>query len=151
MFLTDVLEKPFSTKFERSGIPEFPLRLGTLWPETERKDRNRSVKVDYVVFAKDYKRAFFVELKTSMKSRNSDRDSYLKRAAGLEFKALLEGVRCLRVRWTACGPVRSGAACQRSIQPPQRIDQHPAFLERSAAKVRHEQWLRDRAPSTSGR
>ena len=98
MFLTDVLEKCMDTKFERLVIPEFPLRLGTLWPETERKDRNHSVKVDYVAFAKDYKRVFFIELKTSTKSRDSNQDSYLKRAAELKFKALLEGVRLIRER-----------------------------------------------------
>jgi hypothetical protein len=96
MFLTDVLEKRFGTKLERLVIPEFPLRHGTLGTQTGRTGPNRSVKVDYVAFAKDYKRVFFVELKTSMKSRNSKQDSYLKRAAGLEFKALFEGVRLLK-------------------------------------------------------
>ena len=99
MFLTRVLEKRIDTKdkkFECLVIPEFPLRLGTLWTETERIRQNLSVKVDYVAFAKDYERVFFVELKTSMKSRNPAQDRYLKRAAELELKTLLEGVCLLR-------------------------------------------------------
>ena len=97
MFLTDVLEEYVpNTRFERLVIPEFPIRKGTLGIHKGPKDLNRSVKVDYVAFAKEYKRVFFVELKTSMKSRNSNQDSYLKKAAGFEFKELVEGVHTLR-------------------------------------------------------
>ena len=93
MFLTTVLEKSLGTEFECLVIPEFPLRLGTLWPDMEKtNNRNRSVKVDYVAFSKDYGGVFFVELKTSMKSRDPDQDSNLKRAACMEFKDFLEGI-----------------------------------------------------------
>ena len=100
LFLLDVLEehcKP-KTKFDCLLIPEFPLRKGTLGINKGSNDLNRSVKVDYVAFAEEYKRVFFVELKTSMKSRKSDQDSNLKKAANLEFKAFLEGIRLLRKR-----------------------------------------------------
>ena len=98
IFLTDVLEKCFDTKFECLVIPEFPLRYGTLWPETGKTRQNRSVKVDYVAFARDYKQVFFVELKTNMKSRDPKQDRYLQRAAEFDFKELLEGVRLLSKR-----------------------------------------------------
>ena len=64
MFLTDALEKHIKTELERFVIPELPLRKGTLRTNKGSNDLNRSVKLDYVVFSKDYKRVFFVELKT---------------------------------------------------------------------------------------
>ena len=95
MFLTDVLEKHCDTEFEDLVIPEFPLRKGTLWPDKEHRQANRSVKVDYVTFTKGYKKVFFVELKTSMSSLNSGQNDYLEVAAKKEFKALVKGVDCL--------------------------------------------------------
>ena len=59
MFLTDALEKHIKTELERFVIPELPLRKGTLRTNKGSNDLNRSVKLDYVVFSKDYKRVFF--------------------------------------------------------------------------------------------
>jgi hypothetical protein len=44
-------------------IPEFPLRRGTLWSETT-EGASQSVKVDYLAFSLDRRRAYLVELKT---------------------------------------------------------------------------------------
>ena len=98
LFLAAVLESHCNTEFEPLVIPEFPLRRGTLWAETERKYQNYSVKVDYVAFTKGYEQVVFVELKTDMKSMRSKQDEYLHRASKLEFGEFLKGLCCLRTK-----------------------------------------------------
>ena len=91
LFLPDVLEARYGPC---EIIPEFPLRLGTLWPkgsrtllpDKKRKWQNLSVKVDYVAFTKDPQAVYFVELKTDLKSLKDDQNAYLKRAKGMEFR-----------------------------------------------------------------
>ena len=56
-------------------IPEFPLRLGTLYPAAGQ--RNQSCKADYLALAPDLSRAAFVELKTDALSRRTEQDKYL--------------------------------------------------------------------------
>ena len=92
LFLAAVLESHCNTEFEPLVIPEFPLRRGTLWAETERKYQNYSVKVDYVAFTKGYEQVVFVELKTDMESLRSKQDEYLHRASKLEFGEFLNGL-----------------------------------------------------------
>jgi len=69
-------------------IPEFPLRLGTLLDDGS----NQSVKVDYLVLAKDRSRAVLVELKTDMASRRDRQDELMRRACEVGMRQLLEGV-----------------------------------------------------------
>lgn len=63
-------------------IPELPIKVD---------GSSRSFKVDYVLFSKDRKTAFFIELKTDSASRRDEQDEYLRTAVagGLE-KVLLD-------------------------------------------------------------
>ena len=79
LFLPTVLEKSkrIGVKVKPQIIPQFPLKQ-----ESEDKDRdyNLSDKVDFFALSNDGNRAFFIELKTDMKSRRSDQDDYLANA-----------------------------------------------------------------------
>ena len=95
LFLPDVLERHYekhNIKLDRKIIPEFPLRLGTLWPNAEYKRPNQSVNVDYVAFSKCRQKVLFVELKTDLGSRNPEQDDNLKQAKDLEFRMFVDGL-----------------------------------------------------------
>ena len=96
--LPDVLAFHYREEFKRELIPEFPLRLGTLWTDIDPRRQNLSVKVDYVAFTQDIKKVFFVELKTDLGSRNDRQDTNLERAKDLEFRILIEGIHRIRSR-----------------------------------------------------
>ena len=100
LFLRDVLSAKFGTEMHGTVIPEFPLRIGSLYTtDEERKEldagRNQSFNVDYVAFAKDKSTAFLVELKTDMGSKRDEQDKYLCKARDVEFNLLVRGVRKL--------------------------------------------------------
>ena len=92
LFLPDVLQDRFKCEIKSTIIPEFPLRLGTLWPNKEYTRPNQSVNVDYVAFSKDVQMVFFVELKTDLDSRNPEQDDNLKQAKDLEFRMFVDGI-----------------------------------------------------------
>jgi hypothetical protein len=96
LFLPDVLEAHYDCRFNREIIPEFPLRHGTLGTDLGGIGPNQSVNVDYAAFTKGDQRVFFVELKTDVNSRRTKQDSYLEKAASLEFRKLVKGIRFLR-------------------------------------------------------
>ena len=89
VYLKLVLEHKFGTKLREDLIPEFPVRIGTIYPNI---DINKSLKIDYVAIAKDYSEAIFIELKTDSASRREDQDRYLRAAASLGFTELIEGL-----------------------------------------------------------
>ncbi len=88
MYLPKYLEEHYGVEL-MPLIPEFPLRLGALWPSI---DSSKSVKVDYVAVAKDRSTAYFVELKTDVGSRRDSQDKYLTRSKELGFHPLVQGV-----------------------------------------------------------
>ena len=94
MFLPDVLKARYGPC---QIIPEFPLRHGTLGTDKESTGKggigaNQSVKVDYAAFTKDPQAVYFVELKTDCSSVSLDQAKYLKKAKGLEFRKLADGI-----------------------------------------------------------
>ena len=99
VFLRDVLSETLNVEIHETVIPEFPLRIGSLYTDEERGElhpkpgRNQSYNVDYVAFAKDKSTAYLVELKTDMGSKRSKQDDYLCKARDIEFAGLVEGVR----------------------------------------------------------
>lgn len=100
LFLRDVLSETLNVEIHETVIPEFPLRIGSLYTtDEERKEldagRNQSFNVDYVAFAKDKSTAFLVELKTDMGSKRDEQDKYLGKARDVEFNLLVRGVRKL--------------------------------------------------------
>ena len=104
LFLRDVLSTHFCTEMHEILIPEFPLRIGTLYTKDELKLRsgtgrepgtNQSYNVDYVALAKDNNTAYLVELKTDMGSKRVEQDEYLRKARDKEFGHLVKGVKQL--------------------------------------------------------
>jgi hypothetical protein len=72
-----------------SLIPEFPVRIGTIYPTIS---SNRSCKIDYVALDVSGSRAVFVELKTDSSSRRDKQDKYLQLSKAAGLPALLDGV-----------------------------------------------------------
>lgn len=107
LFLLDVLGECLKDECDPSGlhpvvIPEFPLRIGTLYSEDElarmrteygrAPGANQSYNVDYVAFSTNCKTAFLVELKTDMGSIDEDQKKYLRRARERKLGPLVGGI-----------------------------------------------------------
>jgi len=87
-YLKGLLEEVTGVALEEEMLPELPIKRDLIWPELP---GHSSVKVDYVLFAKDRSKVFFVELKTDAASRRETQDHYLETASGLGFRRILEG------------------------------------------------------------
>ena len=84
-------------------IPEFPLRIGTLygpdkstWPKprhTRPPGVNQSYNVDYVVFSENLDTVFLVELKTDMAYLSDEQDRYLQCARESSFDRFVHATR----------------------------------------------------------
>ena len=99
VFMRELLSTHFGREIHQILIPEFPLRIGTLYNDDERKQlqpepsADQSYNVDYVAFAKDRSTAYLVELKTDMDSLRSQQDKYLVAARKTGLPVLAEGVK----------------------------------------------------------
>ena len=99
VFLRDILRTKFKEEMHEIVLPEFPLRIHTLYDACELKKRGlnksssgHSNNVDYVAFDKDIRTAYLVELKTDMGSVREEQNDYLRAAQGKAFSSLVEGV-----------------------------------------------------------
>lgn len=92
IYLRAIVEEFTGVPLADEIIPEFPLKRDLIWPELK---TNKSVKVDYALFAKDGSRVFFIELKTDDASRRDEQDTYLLKAKSLGFRKLVEGIRAI--------------------------------------------------------
>lgn len=93
LYLREVLEAELDVHVHPELIPELPLRLGTLRPESG--GSNQSKKVDYAAFEPDEGRVWLVELKTDAASRNSKQDDYLVAASERRFQDIVAGIRTI--------------------------------------------------------
>jgi hypothetical protein len=89
LFIPQALEEKLGFPIRPQLIPEFPARIGTIYPE---RDSNQSFKIDYLALSQDGRRAVFVELKTDTLSRRVEQDDYLKAAQKAGLSNLLEGL-----------------------------------------------------------
>ncbi|MBC8217855.1 MAG: hypothetical protein H8E73_05265 [Planctomycetes bacterium] len=89
LYLPEVLKEKLGFAIMPDLIPEFPLRIGTIYPKT---DSNRSFKIDYLALSTDGKQAVFVELKTDGGSLNKKQNEYLAAAKQTGLFTLLEGL-----------------------------------------------------------
>jgi hypothetical protein len=89
LYLPEVLEVKLGFPVQDRLIPEFPVRIGTIYPEIS---SDKSYKIDYVALSVNTSKAIFVELKTQGMSRRVKQDKYLIAAKKVGFPALLEGV-----------------------------------------------------------
>ncbi|MEO1263499.1 MAG: hypothetical protein AAFZ15_32105 [Bacteroidota bacterium] len=90
LHLKQILEKKFQVEIEKEIIPEFPIRKGNIPGQHEKN--NQSFKVDYLALSKDRNQVYLIELKTDMDSKNLKQDDYLKKAAELKLRGLINGL-----------------------------------------------------------
>ncbi len=98
VYLKEVVEEFTGLALEEVIIPELPIKRDLIWPELP---TNKSVKVDYALFAKDRRRVVFVELKTDGASRREGQDTYLETAQRIGFRRIVEGVRAIILNTSA--------------------------------------------------
>jgi len=89
IYLPEVLHRVIGQAMSPLLIPEFPVRHGAVHAGD---DSNRSFKIDYLALSQNRETAFFVELKTEMKSRRSEQDRDLKAAQAAGMEAILRGL-----------------------------------------------------------
>jgi len=89
--LPNILKDKFGVDIEFI-IPEFPVRIGTIYPDLDLKNPNLSFKIDYVAVSNLMKTVYFVELKTDVGSRRENQDKYLERSKKKNIKTLVDGV-----------------------------------------------------------
>jgi len=96
VYLRGLVEEITGVALEDVIIPELPIKRDLIWSDLA---TDKSVKVDYVLFARDRARVFFVELKTDGGSRRDAQDHYLETAKQLGFRKIVDGL-CSIVRKT---------------------------------------------------
>ena len=89
LYLAEVLEVKLGFPVQKQFVPEFPVRIGTIYPHIP---INRSFKIDYLALSQDTKKAIFVELKTEGVSRRTKQDQYLLASCQAGLHNLLGGI-----------------------------------------------------------
>ncbi|OQA03282.1 MAG: hypothetical protein BWY69_00552 [Planctomycetes bacterium ADurb.Bin401] len=89
LYLPEVLKSKLGIEINPVIIPEFPVRIGTIYPNIP---IDKSYKIDYVCFSQDTKKVLFVELKTESMSRREAQDKYLSASCKVGFASLVEGL-----------------------------------------------------------
>ena len=89
LYLPQVIQKKTGHKIKPRFVPEFPVRIGAIYPE---KPTDKSFKIDYVTVTDNGERAFLVELKTDAASRRDSQDHYLLASKQAGMNNLLDGV-----------------------------------------------------------
>ena len=93
IFFAIYLDKIIKAKFDdviTTIIPEFPVRVGAVYPHLSHV--NKSFKIDYVAVCEEAGRVYFIELKTDKGSRREQQDKYLLKAQEIKISGLIEGV-----------------------------------------------------------
>ena len=89
LYLQQVILSKTSIEICDTMVPEFPVRIGTIYPD---KPIDKSYKIDYVVVSKKGDLAYLVELKTDGASRRDSQDAYLDAAKNVGMEQLLKGI-----------------------------------------------------------
>jgi len=89
LYLSEVLETKLGFPVRPELIPEFPVRIGTIYPNIS---TSKSYKIDYVALSAESDKAILVELKTEGLSRRPEQDKYLCAAQNAGLISLLEGL-----------------------------------------------------------
>lgn len=87
IYLPQILKEKLDNRAIMKIIPEFPVRIGTIYPETP---INKSFKIDYMVVSDQ--KVLLVELKTENSSRRIVQDNYLEKANEANIRKLMEGL-----------------------------------------------------------
>jgi len=89
LYLPEVLDERLGFKVKPDLVPEFPVRIGTIYPNIP---INQSFKVDYLAVSQAGDKAVLVELKTEGRSRRTKQDRYLAAARDAGLSVLLAGL-----------------------------------------------------------
>jgi len=90
IYLVEYFQNLLKPTLQDIVIPEFPIKRDLVW---KAPPSQKSVKVDYVLFAQDHSLVLFVELKTAIASRREEQDNYLDISAKRPFAEILQGVK----------------------------------------------------------
>ena len=91
LYIPKIIRKRFGMEVS-CLIPEFPVRVGHVYPESRLTHPNRSFKIDYVAVAEASGTVFLIELKTDSLSHRESQKKYLERAKKINVPGLVEGV-----------------------------------------------------------
>ncbi len=89
LYLSEVLEAKLGFPIRAELTPEFPIRIGTIYPEIP---IDKSYKIDYLALSEDAETAVLVELKTEGLSRRAGQDKYLTASQKVGLACLLRGL-----------------------------------------------------------
>ncbi len=89
LYLPEVLEAKLGFPVRPALAPEFPVRIGTIYPNIP---IDKSYKIDYVALSAAANKAVLMELKTEGLSRRPEQDKYLLAAQKVGLPALLQGL-----------------------------------------------------------
>ncbi len=89
LYVPEALEAKLGLKISDQIVPEFPVRIGTIYPD---KHTDKSYKIDYLALSADGEKAILVELKTEGKSLRKNQDDYLTASRDAGVHKLLEGL-----------------------------------------------------------
>ena len=89
LYLPEELEAKLGFPERPQLVPEFPVRIGTIYPDIP---IDKSYKIDYVALAAKADKAILIELKTEGFSRRPEQDQYLLAAQKVGLTRLLEGL-----------------------------------------------------------
>jgi hypothetical protein len=87
IYLPDIIHEILKFKVTEV-IPEFPIRIGTIYPEIE---INKSYKIDYTVFTESGE-VILIELKTDEKSLRDDQLKYYHTAIEKGYSKIVGGI-----------------------------------------------------------
>lgn len=91
LYLPRIIEQKFGVTIEYI-IPEFPVRIGNIYPKAKLEYQNRSFKIDYVAISEKRNTVYLIELKTDDSSRREKQDWYLKSAKNNNIQDLIDGI-----------------------------------------------------------
>jgi hypothetical protein len=89
LYLPEVLQTKLGFPVRPELAPEFPVRIGTIYPNIP---IDKSYKIDYVALSVAADKAILVELKTEGLSRRPEQDKYLLAAQKVGLSELLDGL-----------------------------------------------------------
>jgi len=89
LYLVQVLGAKTRTEIGEMFVPEFPVRIGTIYKDVP---IDKSYKIDYVAVSRSGNVAYLVELKTDGESRRESQDKYLVASKRAGMTKLLKGV-----------------------------------------------------------
>jgi len=89
LYLPEVIEAKLGFPVRPKLIPEFPVRIGMIYPNI---DTYKSYKIDYVALSSAADEAVLIELKTEGLSIRPEQDKYLQAAREAGLPRLIEGL-----------------------------------------------------------